>query len=120
MDELKYDMPTDERIMLFKRGEMELHVKNVKKLDLNKLGFYSSPMILAGSIDGDFRSLDPDNLNGYLNLQNFAISDTKEVFPVQEIKLNAVSTADSTKINFNSQIADLELKGKYKSSRNSR
>lgn len=87
---------------------------DVKKLDLNKLGFYSSPMILAGSIDGDFRSLDPDNLNGYLNLQNFAISDTKEVYPVQEIKLNALSTEDSTKINFNSQIADLELKGKYK------
>ena len=87
---------------------------DIRKLDLNKLGFYSSPMILAGSIDGDFRSLDPDNLNGYLNLQNFAISDTKEVYPVQEIKLNAVSTADSTKINFNSQIADVELKGKYK------
>ncbi|HEX7871009.1 MAG TPA: translocation/assembly module TamB, partial [Chryseobacterium sp.] len=62
---------------------------NINKLDLNKLGFYSSPMIIAGAIDGDFKSLDPDNLNGYLNLQNFAISDTKEVYPIQEIKLNA-------------------------------
>ncbi len=87
---------------------------NITKLDLNKLGFYSSPMIIAGGIDGDFTNLNPDNLNGYLNLQNFAISDTKEVYPVQEIKLNAVSTADSTLIKFNSQIADLELNGKYK------
>jgi len=47
-------------------------------------------------------------------LQDFAISDTKEIYPIQEIKLNAVSTADSTKINFNSQIADLDLNGKYK------
>lgn len=86
----------------------------INKLDLNKLGFYSSPMILAGGIDGDFRNLDPDNLNGYLNLQDFAISDTKEVYPIQEIRLNAVSTADSTKIQFNSQIADLDLDGKYK------
>jgi hypothetical protein len=87
---------------------------NINKLDLNKLGFYSSPMIIAGGIDGDFKNLDPDNLNGYLNLQDFAISDTKEIYPIQEIKLNAVSTADSTKINFKSQIADLDLTGKYK------
>lgn len=87
---------------------------NINKLDLNKLGFYSSPMIIAGGIDGDFKSLDPDNLNGYLNLQDFAISDTKEIYPIQEIKLNAISTADSTKIQFNSQIADVELNGKYK------
>jgi len=87
---------------------------NINKLDLNKLGFYSSPMIIAGGIEGDFKSLDPDNLNGYLNLQDFAISDTKEIYPIQEIKLNAISTADSTKIQFNSQIADVELNGKYK------
>ncbi|MCD1118568.1 translocation/assembly module TamB domain-containing protein [Chryseobacterium turcicum] len=87
---------------------------NINKLDLNKLGFYSSPMIIAGAIDADFKSLDPDNLNGYLNLQDFAISDTKEVYPIQEIRLNAVSTADSTLIKFNSQIADVELNGKYK------
>ena len=86
----------------------------INKLDLNKTGFYSSPMILAGSIDGDFSSLDLDNLNGYLNLKDFAISDTKEVYPLQEISLNARSTADSTLIKFNSQIADAELNGKYK------
>ncbi|RKT01023.1 translocation/assembly module TamB domain-containing protein [Chryseobacterium defluvii] len=87
---------------------------NIIKLDLNKLGFYEKPMIIAGKIDGDFTNLDPDHLNGYLNLQNFAFSDTKEVFPVQEVNVKAVSTADSTKINLNSQIADIELKGKYK------
>ncbi|SHK57147.1 translocation/assembly module TamB domain-containing protein [Epilithonimonas mollis] len=86
----------------------------INKLDLNKTGFYSSPMILAGSIDADFSSLDPDNLKGYLNLKDFAISDTKEVYPVQEISLNARSTADSTLIKFNSQIVDAELNGKYK------
>ncbi|PZU87303.1 MAG: cell envelope biogenesis protein AsmA [Chryseobacterium sp.] len=86
----------------------------VIKLDLNKLGFYKDPMILAGKIDGDFTSLDPDNLNGYLNLKNFAFSDTKEVYPIQEVNLKASSTKDSTNIIFNSQIADVELKGKYK------
>lgn len=86
----------------------------VIKLDVNKLGFYEKPMIIAGKIDGDFSSLDPNNLNGYLNLKDFAFSDTKEVYPVQEVNLKASSTSDSTQIIFNSQIADVELKGKYK------
>lgn len=87
---------------------------NILKLDLNKLGFYKDPMILAGKIDGDFTNLDPDHLNGYLNLKDFAFSDTKEIYPVQEINLKASSTADSTNIIFNSQIADVELRGKYR------
>lgn len=87
---------------------------DIIKLDLNKLGFYDKQMILGGKIDGDFTNLDPDHLNGYLNLQNFAFSDTKEVYPIQEVNLKASSTNDSTKIMFNSQIADVELNGKYK------
>ncbi|MCS3530507.1 translocation/assembly module TamB domain-containing protein [Chryseobacterium sp. JUb7] len=86
----------------------------VIKLDVNKLGFYEKPMIIAGKIDGDFTSLDPDHLNGYLNLKDFAFSDTKEVYPVQELNLKARSTNDSTQIIFNSQVADVELTGKYK------
>ncbi|WP_081411679.1 translocation/assembly module TamB domain-containing protein [Chryseobacterium gregarium] len=87
---------------------------NINKLDLNKLGFYKDPMILAGKIDGDFTNLDPDNLNGYLNLKDFAFSDAKEVYPIQEVNLKASSTNDSTNIVFNSQVADVELRGKYK------
>lgn len=87
---------------------------DIRKLDVNKLGFYEEPLILAGKIDGDFSNLNPDNLNGYLKLQNFAISDTQEVYPIQEVNLVAFSDSDSTKINLNSQIADVELKGKYK------
>lgn len=87
---------------------------NILKLDLNRLGFYKDQMILAGKIDGDFTNLDPDHLNGYLNLKDFAFSDTKEIYPVQEINLRTSSTADSTNIIFNSQIADVELRGKYR------
>ena len=86
----------------------------IQKLDLKKLGFYKDEMILAGDLDGDFSSLNPDAPNGYLNLKNFAISDTKDVFPLQEVYLKAVSTLDSNKIELKSQIADVNLNGKYK------
>ncbi len=86
----------------------------ITKLDLNKLGFYEKPMIVAGKLDGDFSNLNPDELNGSLSLQNFAISDTKEVFPLQEVNFKVVSTKDSNELNLNSQIADITLTGKYK------
>ena len=87
---------------------------NIIKLDLNKLGFYAEPMILAGKLDGDFSSLNPDALNGELTLQNFAISDTKTVFPIQDVFLKAVSTENENQISLQSQVADLEMKGKFK------
>ncbi|MDX8566504.1 translocation/assembly module TamB domain-containing protein [Elizabethkingia sp. HX XZB] len=86
----------------------------ITKLDLNKLGFYEKPMIVAGKLDGDFSNLNPGELNGSLNLQNFAISDTKEVFPIQEVNFKAISTKDSNELNLSSQIADITLTGKYK------
>lgn len=86
----------------------------ITKLDLNKLGFYEKPMIIAGKLDGDFSNLNPDELNGSLNLQNFAISDTKEIFPIQEINFKATSSGDSNELDLNSQIADVKLTGKYK------
>src|SRR5690606_17910839 len=82
--------------------------------DLNKLGFYSDQMILAGNLDADFTSLNPDAPNGFLHLKNFAISDTKDVFPIEEVMLKAVSTEDSNRIELLSQVADVELTGKYK------
>lgn len=87
---------------------------SIRKLDLNKLGFYSDPMILAGDLDGNFTSLNPDAPNGYLHLKNFAISDTKDIFPLQEVSLTAVSTADSNRVVLLSQIADVDITGKYK------
>ena len=86
----------------------------IQKLDLNKLGFYEEQMILAGDIDGDFSSLNPDAPNGTLQLRNFAISDTKDVYPLQDVYLQAVSTLDSNRIELKSQIADINLRGKYK------
>lgn len=87
---------------------------NIVKLDIQKLGFYQEPMIVAGKIEADFADLNPDFLNGSLFLKNFALSNTKDVFPMQEVHLIATSTIDSNRIQLQSQLADLEMKGKFK------
>ncbi|MFV0182688.1 translocation/assembly module TamB [Empedobacter falsenii] len=87
---------------------------NINQLDVQKLGFYNEPMIIAGEIVANFANLNPDHLNGSLTLKNFALSNTKDIFPLQEVNLIANSTADSNQLKLTSQVADLDLKGKFK------
>lgn len=87
---------------------------SIIKLDVNKLGFYAEPLIVAGKLDGDFSSLNPDALNGYMYLNDFAISDAKDVYPLQQVSLTAVSNETSNELSLKSQIADFNLIGKYK------
>ena len=86
----------------------------IEKLDIHKTGFYESPLIIAGTIDADFQNLDPDALNGYLHLNDFAVSDTKEILPINDMKLEAVASDSINQIKLLSQIADIELSGKYR------
>lgn len=100
---------------VYNKNNPKIKVKgSILKLDLHRLGFYDKPMILAGNLDGDFTNLNPDYLNGYLYLNNFALSDEKEVYPVQEVKITALSTDSLNQLTVNSQIADVNLEGKYK------
>ncbi len=86
----------------------------VYKVDLNKLGFYATPMALAGKLNADFSSLNPDALNGELLLQDFVLSDGKEIYPVSEISMKAVSNDTLNSIDLKSQIVDASITGKYK------
>src|SRR5690606_30159939 len=86
----------------------------VYKVDLNKLGFYATPMALAGRLNADFSSLNPDALNGELLLQDFVLSDGEEIYPISEVSMKAVSNDTINSIDLNSQIVDASITGKYK------
>lgn len=99
----------------FEQENPSLQVQgNIHRLDLYKLGFFKEPMILAGDIEANFTNLNPDYLNGELTLHEFAISNEKDVFPMQNVHLIAVSTDSGNSLDLTSQIADLKLTGKYK------
>lgn len=108
------------QLNLVAQGEYKTDLKDVKlsgtvdKMDLNELGFYDSPLAIAGEVDANFDDLNIDALNGQLYLKNFAIADDKGVLPLSEISLVAISTADSNQLQIKSQVADAEMKGKFK------
>lgn len=86
----------------------------IEKVNLKELKFSESTMSFAGDVDADFTNLDLDELNGQLFLENFAISDGTEIYPIQDLKLFAISENDTNILQLNSQILDLQLIGNYK------
>lgn len=86
---------------------------DITKIDLEALKFNSKPMVIAGKVNADFSSLHPDTLNGDLFLTNFAIADGKEVFPISELSLKAISKDSINKIELRSQLLDASITGKF-------
>lgn len=86
----------------------------IVKIDLYKLGFSKEPMAFAGKINGDFTNLSPDYLNGSLSLHDFALAYKQEVYPLSELKIDALSTDTTNSIHLKSQILDANIVGKYK------
>ncbi|MRM82714.1 translocation/assembly module TamB [Riemerella anatipestifer] len=87
---------------------------NIELLDLYKLNLYKEPLALSGKIDSDFSNINPDFLNGYILLEKFKITHKDQTLPLQEIKLEALSTLTENKINLKSQVVDASIQGKYK------
>ena len=87
---------------------------SIEKLDLHQLNFSQDQWAIAGKIQGDFDNLNPDTLNGNLLLDQFAIADGKEVFPLQSVRISAVSTPEQNQLMLRSQIADIDMNGKYR------
>ena len=85
----------------------------INEFDLYHFNLYQSPLIIAGKIDGYFKSLDPDQLNGNLQLSNFAISDTQEIYPIDNLSLVCSTSDQENNISLKSQFIDLDIFGKY-------
>ncbi|WP_317173233.1 translocation/assembly module TamB domain-containing protein [Cruoricaptor ignavus] len=87
---------------------------DLKNVDLYKLGFYKEALALKGSLSADFTNINPDFLNGGLLIDQLQITDKNGVYPLQEIRLTAVSNNEKNSLQLTSQIADVDLEGRYK------
>ena len=86
----------------------------IDQLDLGALQFTEQPLTFAGNITADFSNLDPDELNGELQLNQFVFSDSKNIYPLDSIYLTAVSTIDSNRLVLRTPILDANIDGEYK------
>ncbi len=86
---------------------------NLELLDLNKLNLHAGPLKMRGNITANFEDLNPDNLNGSINANNFLVALEKEQFPLDTISIRAVSNLEKDSIILKSQFADGLISGNY-------
>lgn len=86
---------------------------NMDLVDLNKLNLHAGPLKIKGNITANFDDLNPDNLNGTLNINNFLVALEKEQFPLDTITVRAVSSVEKDSIILKSQFANGLIKGNY-------
>lgn len=87
---------------------------NIELVDLNKLNLHAGPLKMRGNITANFEDLNPDNLNGTVNANNFLVALEKEQFPLDTISIRAVSNLEKDSIILKSQFANGIISGNYK------
>tara|TARA_R110000850_G_scaffold115256_5_gene230659 strand:+ start:29849 stop:34816 length:4968 start_codon:yes stop_codon:yes gene_type:complete len=87
---------------------------NIELVDLNKLNLHAGPLKMRGNITANFDDLNPDNLNGIINANNFIVALEKEQFPLDTISIRAISNLEKDSIILKSQFANGLISGNYK------
>ncbi|SDC39712.1 translocation/assembly module TamB domain-containing protein [Niabella drilacis] len=86
---------------------------DLKNIDLQKLNFYSEPLKLAGLVDMDFSSLDPDYLNGSASLKSVQIGFDGSIYNIDTLTLSAVATKAHNELSLQSDFMTAQFTGKY-------
>src|SRR5690606_41026848 len=86
---------------------------NMQLVDLNKLNLHAGPLKMKGDVAANFTDLNPDNLDGILNFNNFLVALETEQFPLDTISVRAVSTQERDSIVLKSQFARGLVTGNY-------
>ena len=90
------------------KGNIEL-----KQIDLQKLNFSSTELKLAGIIEADIASADPDYLNGDVAVEGLQLVMNGQRFNVDTIQLHSEATATHNSLRLNSEILRAKVDGKY-------
>jgi TamB, inner membrane protein subunit of TAM complex len=86
---------------------------NLELVDLNKLNLHAGPLKMKGEVVANFTDLNPDNLNGNVNFNNFFVALENEQFPIDTISVRAVATQEKDSIVLKSQFANGLITGNY-------
>lgn len=87
---------------------------DIIKVDLFRTGFFDETFAFSGKIAANFTDLNPNNLNGNLSLNDFALAYKTGLYPITDLGLYAFSNEDRNQISFQSQVFNVDLTGKYK------
>lgn len=86
---------------------------NLKKMVLDSLNLYSSPLKLSGIITADLSSADPDYLNGKILLTSIVAENAAQQFLLDSIEISSTASGAGDSIQLKSQFIHAKLRGNY-------
>jgi hypothetical protein len=86
---------------------------DLKQIDLQKLNFSPTEFKLAGLVDMDITSADPDYLNGDVSILGLQVVKESQRINIDTILLHSEATADHNLLTLRSEILRARVDGKY-------
>ena len=86
---------------------------NLKQVDLQKLNFSPTPFQLAGLVDADIKTADPDYLNGDVSIRSLQVVKDGQKINVDTIDVHSEATAERNLLTLKSEIVSAKVDGKY-------
>ncbi|WP_432708751.1 translocation/assembly module TamB domain-containing protein [Pedobacter sp.] len=86
---------------------------DLKQVDLQKLNFSPTEFKLAGLVDMDITSADPEYLNGDLSIHGLQIVKESQRINIDTILVHSEATANHNLLTLNSEILRARVDGKY-------
>ena len=89
-------------------------IADIDSIKTQPLHFTPQTLIYHGKIDGDFSSLDPDNLAGKLLVTNSILVNNGRRISFDTLELNADNSGDIHTLTLRSDFAAATIKGRYR------
>ncbi|MES2827358.1 MAG: translocation/assembly module TamB domain-containing protein [Bacteroidota bacterium] len=86
---------------------------NLKRVDLQKLNFSTTEFQLAGLVNADIKTADPDYLNGDVSIRGLQLVKQGQKFNMDTIDVHAEASADHNLLTLKSEVLSARVDGKY-------
>jgi len=86
---------------------------DLKQVDLQKLNFSTTELRMAGLINADIKTADPDYLNGDISIRGLQLVKDGQKFNLDTIDVHAEASADHNLLTFKSEVLNASVDGKY-------
>ncbi|MBC7615384.1 MAG: translocation/assembly module TamB domain-containing protein [Pedobacter sp.] len=90
---------------------------DLKQINLQKLNFSETPLVIAGNIKADIATADIDYLNGAIFATALEVIKDGKRFNVDTVQISAQSTATENKLSIKSELLSAKIDGKYQLSK---
>ncbi|MEO6219056.1 MAG: translocation/assembly module TamB domain-containing protein [Ginsengibacter sp.] len=92
-----------------------VHIKaTIDSINTQPLGFTPQPLKYHGQIDGDFSSVDPDNLAGNLFVTHSIFVNNGQRITLDSLEVNADNTPGNHSLSLKSDFLSATINGQYK------